>query len=138
MSPMKLDQISSYCDKYPQEASNLSQVYLDLTTVKSWAEVKVKDIEPLQRCVLLGRTKSNTQMIIIVPCASTEIWSLEKMTQLFSQLRTFPSFFIDCDPNNIKSITLAIAFPDSTVVYYKIHDRINPPSDNSAIYDPLG
>ncbi|CAG8756626.1 27179_t:CDS:2 [Dentiscutata erythropus] len=73
---MKLDQISSYCDKYPQEASNLSQVYLDLTTVKSWAEVKVKDIEPLQRCVLLGRTK--------------------------------------------------------------VHDRINPPSDNSAIYDPLG
>ncbi|CAG8722512.1 14125_t:CDS:2 [Gigaspora margarita] len=76
---MKLDQISSYCDKYPQEASNLSQVYLDLTTAKSWAEVKVKDIEPLQRCILLGRTsKSDTKMIIIVPCASNEIWTIEK------------------------------------------------------------
>ncbi|CAG8754918.1 4161_t:CDS:2, partial [Racocetra persica] len=53
---MKLEQISAYCNKYPQEASNLSQVYLDLTTVKSWAEVKVEDIESLQRCVLLGRT----------------------------------------------------------------------------------
>ncbi|CAG8585459.1 4028_t:CDS:2, partial [Cetraspora pellucida] len=92
------------------EASNLSQVYLDLTAVKSWTEVKVEDIEPLQRCVLLGRT---------------------------SKLRKFPSLFVDCDPNNIKSITLAITFPDSTVVYYKIHDGINPPSDNSEIYDPI-
>ncbi|CAG8510693.1 6024_t:CDS:2 [Gigaspora rosea] len=88
---MKLDQISSYCDKYPQEASNLSQVYLDLTTAKSWVEVKVKDIEPLQRCILLGRTSKN---------------------------------------KHLHSITLAIAFPDSTVVYYKVHDGINPPSDN--------
>ncbi|RIB25883.1 tRNA-splicing endonuclease subunit Sen15 [Gigaspora rosea] len=128
---MKLDQISSYCDKYPQEASNLSQVYLDLTTAKSWVEVKVKDIEPLQRCILLGRTsKSDAKMIIIIPCASTEIWTIEKITQLFSQLRKVPSLLLDCDPNNIKSITLAIAFPDSTVVYYKVHDGINPPSDN--------
>ncbi|RGB39674.1 hypothetical protein C1646_754170 [Rhizophagus diaphanus] len=71
-----LEQITPFCEKYPQSATYLSQVYLDLTKAKAWKEVKVIEIEPLQ------------------------------------------------------SVTLAITFPDSTVVYYKVHEGIVPPTNN--------
>ncbi|CAG8488866.1 7886_t:CDS:2 [Diversispora eburnea] len=123
-----LDSISKYLDKYPQEAPYLSQVYIDLTLVKSWFEVKIKEVKALRKCVLLGKPSKSTSEIIVFPCAAVEIWSIERMSQLFSSLS--PNNFV-VDGNELKSITLAITFPDSTVVYYNIHDEIILPSNIS-------
>ncbi|GBB97163.1 hypothetical protein RclHR1_02930012 [Rhizophagus clarus] len=119
-----LDQITLFCEKYPQSATHLSQVHLDLTKAKAWKEVRVVEIEPLQRCVIFGKANTETEAQIIVPCSSSESWSIERITLLFSSLQSFlnePSY---------KSVTLAITFPDSTVVYYKVHEGIVPPTND--------
>ncbi|RIA95790.1 hypothetical protein C1645_733799 [Glomus cerebriforme] len=90
-----LDHITPFCEKYPQTAACLSQVYLDLTKAKTWKEVEVVEIEPLQ-----------------------------SITLFFSSLQSF------LNKPLYKSVTLAITFPDSTVVYYKVHEGIVPPTNN--------
>jgi len=119
-----LDHITPFCEKYPQSATHLSQVYLDLTTAKTWKEVKVVEIEPLLRCVIFGKANTETETQIIVPCSSSESWSIERITLLFSSLQSF------LNKPLYKSVTLAITFPDSTVVYYKVHEGIVPPTNN--------
>ncbi|RHZ78797.1 hypothetical protein Glove_156g103 [Diversispora epigaea] len=114
-TPASLDNISEYLDKYPQEAPCLSQVYVDLTLVKSWFEVKIKEVEALRRCVLLGKpSKKSTFEIIVFPCAAVEIWSIERMSQLFSSLS--PNNFV-VDDNELKSGDIDI---DIYIIYIKL------------------
>ncbi|CAG8599826.1 12608_t:CDS:2 [Acaulospora morrowiae] len=55
--------------------------------VKSWSEVKVKDVEPLKRCVLLGKPTQSAPPMVVIPCASSENWSIERISQTFSSLK---------------------------------------------------
>ncbi|KAG9295409.1 hypothetical protein G9A89_013438 [Geosiphon pyriformis] len=108
--------ITQFYHKYPNEASILTQVYQDLTIAKSWA-VKVEESEMLERCFFKAKIQKESQYQVILPCSSLETWSVERLSNV---LRSIPPIQEECS-QFCKSVTLAITFPDSTIVYYKVN-----------------
>ncbi|KAI0202157.1 tRNA-splicing endonuclease subunit Sen15 [Astrocystis sublimbata] len=62
----------------------------------------------------------------VLPTHISEKWSLEAFSTVFDSLPAQPS----TQPGRAKRIVLAVLHPDSTVVYYHLHDGIVKPRQN--------
>ncbi|CAG8434040.1 10719_t:CDS:10 [Ambispora gerdemannii] len=127
------ENIRPFCEKYPNEAATLLQVYRDLKFVKSWTSLTIEDNETIGRCFIVGKKSSQeSQTQIIIPCSSFEIWSVERLSHLLSCIcppdssvstsASSPSSSSFNESTASKSLILAINTPDSTVVYYSVND----------------
>lgn len=91
-------------------------VYIELTEVKKYWDVKICYDKSLDSAYITARKNKNTEIIIFIPIPVANSLSFNDMKRYFNLCQ------------NNESIYLAIVDPDSTSVYYQISDGIIPPA----------
>ncbi|KAF4598987.1 hypothetical protein EYR38_007400 [Pleurotus pulmonarius] len=107
--------ISSLSTKYPRAAGTLFLAYNDIVYSQQWTDVEVLDLEPCSRAAIRGRRPNAERTLNVVPCALSELISLEWLENAFVSLANPPEVY------------LAITTEDSSIVYYKISRGIVKP-----------
>ncbi|KAG4105037.1 hypothetical protein H8356DRAFT_1635929 [Neocallimastix lanati (nom. inval.)] len=107
--------VKEYCEKYPLQAYNIFQTYLDLYIVKKWKVENFIDLELLKTIAFEVRNPKEDSNSIVISMGLNETWSIENLNEIFQDLK------------NVSSIVCAILSPDSSIVYYRISKGMVPP-----------
>ncbi|KAH8114430.1 tRNA intron endonuclease [Phellopilus nigrolimitatus] len=100
--------VSALAKSYPRAAGALLSTYNDLSLAQMWKDVEVVDIPSCSRGAFRGRRPNTDVVLAVVPCAMTELLSLDWIKGAFKDLGDPPEIF------------LGISTEDSSIVYYKI------------------
>ncbi|KAI9207474.1 Sen15 protein-domain-containing protein [Polychytrium aggregatum] len=104
------------------------QVYIDLLLAKQWRQVSVHRTGYSDHPIVLtgkgrnSRAQADQGDHLVVPVFASTQWSIDSTTKLLQHLET-----CQLGPVAKNSMILGIHAPDSTVVYYEIHNDLVPP-----------
>eukprot|EP01112_Ceratiomyxa_fruticulosa_P002896 TRINITY_DN1325_c0_g1_i4.p1 TRINITY_DN1325_c0_g1~~TRINITY_DN1325_c0_g1_i4.p1 ORF type:complete len:138 (-),score=31.75 TRINITY_DN1325_c0_g1_i4:487-900(-) len=125
----QLDLITKLVPLYTLEGPILHQVYLDLVIVKRWYLIQPRETNGL--CYLEGKETASSPAQVIFPLSARKTIKVDELFSLFSKLqhKTTIESGQNATQQSLSFLTLGIVDSDSTISYYRIHEKLVPPTE---------
>jgi len=95
------------------------RVFLDLSEMKGWYQVKLCPLDSIKRTVVTGYSRRTDELQAVLPSTLTSTFSMEQILSILSAVEE--SF-------HTSKVLLGFVDADSTIVYYSLTNGLVPPA----------